>query len=105
VGEIPEDLRDQINRLPGDAWVGLGKAIFELEDMEGLRRSLVLRGWLDRPQLWFVGYFLGIGLKLGLGVVVLRGAMRQGEQWKFGAKALGFNSLNLLRKLHEFLRR
>jgi hypothetical protein len=42
LGEIPEDLWDQINQLSTDALVGLGKAIFELEDGAGLRRSLVL---------------------------------------------------------------
>ena len=41
LGEIPEDLQDQINRLSTDSLKNLAAAVFELEDVEGLRRWLV----------------------------------------------------------------
>jgi predicted transposase/invertase (TIGR01784 family) len=41
LGELPEDVQDQIEQLPTDSLEGLGKAIFELENVEALRQWLL----------------------------------------------------------------
>ena len=47
LGDIPEDLQDQINRLSTDSLKNLAAAIFDLEDVEGLRLWLVNSGPME----------------------------------------------------------
>jgi predicted transposase/invertase (TIGR01784 family) len=47
LGEVPEDLRDQVNQLSTDSLEMLGDEIFDLEDMEGLKRWLVNSGPME----------------------------------------------------------